>query len=41
MIPLELIAGVFFGLISLIFIGVGQTIGRAFNAIADPIRPIR
>ena len=36
-IPMELIAGVFFGLISLIFIGIGQAMGRAFNAIPNPI----
>jgi len=36
-IPLELIAGVFFILISLIFVGVGQTMGRAFNTIPNPI----
>ena len=36
-VPLEVIAGVFFVLISLIFIGVGQTMGRAFNAIANPV----
>ena len=36
-IPLEVIAGVFFALVSLTFIGIGQTMGRAFNAIANPI----
>jgi spermidine synthase len=34
-IPLEVIAGVFFALISLIFVGVGQALGRAFNAISN------
>jgi SAM-dependent methyltransferase len=37
-IPLEVIAGVFFTLISLSFIGIGQTMGRAFNAMANPIQ---
>jgi spermidine synthase len=36
-IPLEVIAGAFFALVSLSFIGIGQTMGRAFNAIAGPI----
>ena len=36
-IPLEVIAGVFFVLISLIFVGIGQAIGRAFNAISSPV----
>jgi len=36
-IPLELIAAVFFALISMMFIGIGQTMGRAFNAIPSAI----
>jgi spermidine synthase len=36
-IPLEIVAGIFFGLISLIFIGIGQSLGRAFNAIPKHI----
>jgi SAM-dependent methyltransferase len=36
-IPLEVIAGVFFAFISLVFVGVGQTMGRAFSAIPNPI----
>jgi SAM-dependent methyltransferase len=35
-IPLEVVAGAFFLLISLSFVGIGQAMGRAFNAIADP-----
>jgi SAM-dependent methyltransferase len=36
-IPLELIAGVFFTMISLIFLGIGQEIGRAFNSISNHV----
>jgi SAM-dependent methyltransferase len=36
-IPLEVIAGGFFALISLTFIGIGQTLGRALGAIPRPI----
>jgi hypothetical protein len=36
-IPLEVVAGVFFILVSLVFIGVGQAMGRAFSAIANPL----
>jgi spermidine synthase len=36
-IPLEVIAGAFFALISLSFVGIGQTMGRAFDAIPSPI----
>lgn len=32
LIPVEVIAGFFFGLIAAIFLGLGQTLGRAFNA---------
>ena len=37
-IPLELIAGTFFVLIALVFLGLGQTMGRAFNQIPNRIR---
>ncbi len=36
-IPLEVVAGGFFLLISFGFVGIGQAMGRAFNAISDPI----
>jgi len=36
-IPLEAIAAVFFALISFLFIGVGQAMGRAFNAIPNHV----
>lgn len=36
-VPLEVIAGVFFLLISLGFVGIGQAMGRAFDAVDDPI----
>jgi SAM-dependent methyltransferase len=32
-IPIEAVAGTFYGLIALIFVGLGQIMGRAFNAI--------
>jgi spermidine synthase len=35
-IPLEVIGGTFFLLISLSFVGIGQALGRAFNPITDP-----
>src|SRR5262245_38980759 len=34
-VPIELVAGVFFVLISLMFIGLGQVMGRAFDAIPN------
>lgn len=37
-IPLELIAGTFFILLALVFVGLGQIMGRAFDAIPDRIR---
>ena len=37
-IPVERIAGVFFVLIALMFIGLGQALGRAFDAIPDRVR---
>lgn len=36
-IPIELIAGVFFVLIALIFVGLGQEMGRAFDLIPNRI----
>jgi len=36
-IPLEVIAGVFFVLIAVTFVGLGQEMGRAFNAISNRI----
>jgi hypothetical protein len=36
-VPIELIAGIFFLLIALTFVGLGQIMGRAFNAIPDRI----
>jgi spermidine synthase len=37
-IPLWFIAGVFFSLIAVTFVGLGQTMGRAFDAIPNRIR---
>ncbi len=37
-VPVELIAGTFFVLIALMFIGLGQALGRAFDAIPDRVR---
>ncbi|HEX8551993.1 MAG TPA: hypothetical protein VF681_10625 [Abditibacteriaceae bacterium] len=37
-IPIELIAGVFFILIAAVFIGLGQEMGRAFNRIPDRLQ---
>jgi hypothetical protein len=36
-IPIEVVAGVFFVLIALIFVGLGQVMGRAFDAIPSRI----
>jgi hypothetical protein len=36
-IPIELIAGIFFVLIALPFVGLGQIMGRAFNAIPNRV----
>ena len=36
-VPIEVMAGVFFVLIALIFVGVGQLMGRKFNAIPDRV----
>src|SRR5262249_18405562 len=37
LVPIELIAAFFFVLVSLIFIGLGQALGRGFQAIPHPI----
>src|SRR5258708_987964 len=37
-VPLELLAAVFFVLIALVFVGLGQVMGRAFNASGDRLR---
>jgi SAM-dependent methyltransferase len=34
-VPLEAVAGVFFVLVSLTFVGLGQVMGRAFNTLPD------
>jgi hypothetical protein len=36
-IPIELVAGGFFTLIALMFVGLGQVMGRAFNAIPNRV----
>lgn len=36
-VPIELIAGGFYGLIALMFVGLGQVLGRAFDAIPDRV----
>jgi spermidine synthase len=36
-IPIEAIAGLFYALIALIFVGLGQTMGRGFNAIPNRV----
>lgn len=37
-VPIELLAGIFFVLIALVFVGVGQVMGRAFNAAQDRLK---
>jgi SAM-dependent methyltransferase len=37
-VPLELLAAVFFVLIALVFVGLGQVMGRAFDASRDRLR---
>ncbi|MFH1808635.1 MAG: hypothetical protein ABIJ09_07815 [Pseudomonadota bacterium] len=37
-VPIELVAGLFFVLISLMFVGLGQVLGRAFAASPDRVR---
>jgi SAM-dependent methyltransferase len=36
-VPIEVVAGTFFVLIALTFVGLGQTMGRAFNAVRDRV----
>ncbi|MGE0665341.1 MAG: spermidine synthase [Sphingomonadales bacterium] len=36
-VPMELIVGVFFVLIALMFVGIGQVLGRAFDAYPDRV----
>jgi SAM-dependent methyltransferase len=36
-VPVEAIAGAFFAMIALVFVGLGQALGRAFNAIPDRV----
>jgi SAM-dependent methyltransferase len=36
-LPIELIAGGFFGLIALMFVGLGQVLGRSFEAVPDRV----
>jgi SAM-dependent methyltransferase len=36
-VPIELIAGIFFVLIALMFVGLGQVLGRAFDAYANRV----
>ncbi|HEV8132391.1 MAG TPA: hypothetical protein VGQ81_14175 [Acidobacteriota bacterium] len=37
-IPIEVLAGVFFVLIALVFVGLGQVMGRAFQSIPDHLK---
>jgi SAM-dependent methyltransferase len=37
MVPIEVIAGSFFVLVALMFVGLGQAMGRAFNAIPNRV----
>jgi len=37
-VPIELLAAVFFALVALVFVGVGQRMGRAFAAAPDRLR---
>jgi len=36
-LPIEVLAGLFFGLIALLFVGLGQALGRAFDASPDRV----
>ncbi|HWE39987.1 MAG TPA: hypothetical protein VG406_25775 [Isosphaeraceae bacterium] len=36
-VPIEAIAGTFFALVALVFVGLGQALGRAFNAASDRV----
>ena len=35
--PIEVVASVFFAMIALIFVGLGQMMGRAFNPVSNPV----
>ena len=37
LVPVEAVAAVFFVLVALMFVGLGQTLGRAFNAVPDRV----
>jgi SAM-dependent methyltransferase len=37
LVPIELVAGVFFAVVALMFVGLGQAMGRAFDAAPDRI----
>ena len=37
LVPVEVVAGVFFVLIALMFVGLGQVMGRSFDAIPDRV----
>ncbi len=37
LVPVEVVAGVFFVLVASMFIGLGQALGRAFNAVPDRV----
>ena len=37
MVPIEVVAGLFFVLIALVFVGLGQVMGRCFNAIPNRV----
>src|SRR4029077_6279841 len=37
-VPIEVIASVFFALTALIFVGLGQFMGRAFNRVSNPVQ---
>src|SRR5208282_2673586 len=37
-VPIELIAGLFFALVALLFVGLGQVLGRSFNAYPNRVR---
>ncbi len=36
-LPIEVVASVFFALTALIFVGLGQVMGRAFNQVSNPV----
>jgi hypothetical protein len=37
-VPIEVVAGAFFVIVALMFVGLGQEMGRAFNAIPDRVK---